>query len=82
MSLSIVLPQVLYGPGGAVWWQSGTSGKGQAPYKLVMQNDGNLVLFGNNAVTWQTSSAPAPVPVGSKCGGNCPKYDLLFWSEF
>jgi len=27
------------------FWNSGTSGKGTAPYNLVLQDDGNLVLY-------------------------------------
>jgi hypothetical protein len=38
---------VIYGKTKAVW-STGTSGRGTAPYKLVMQGDGNLVIYDKN----------------------------------
>jgi len=38
---------------GQAKWASNTNGKGTAPYRLVMQGDGNLVVYDkNNQATW------------------------------
>jgi hypothetical protein len=38
-------------------WSSNTHGKGKGPYKLKMQEDGNLVIYdGTNAATWATDT--------------------------
>jgi hypothetical protein len=36
---------VVYSRGNPVW-ASNTNGQGSAPYKLIMQGDGNLVAYG------------------------------------
>jgi hypothetical protein len=38
-----------------VIWHAGSHGKGVGPYKLVMQDDGNAVLFdSNDLITWSS----------------------------
>ena len=57
----LYLQVVLYGPGNAVWWDSNTRGHGSPPYRLVAQDDGNVVAYdGANAAIWQSST-------GGKC---------------
>jgi len=44
-------------------WMSSTGGGGAAPYKLVVQEDGNAVIFdGSGASLWTTHTADAVVP--------------------
>ncbi|NRG42954.1 excalibur calcium-binding domain-containing protein [Rathayibacter sp. VKM Ac-2835] len=49
---------VVYSSGGAVRWQSGTSGNPGA--RMVMQNDGNLVIYSGNRAVWSSYTPPAP----------------------
>lgn len=35
-------------------WCTMSYGKGQAPYKLAVQTDGNLVIYGQTGSTWAT----------------------------
>ena len=38
-------------------WQSGSNGKGVGPYRLMMQPDGNLVIYDSkNTATWATGT--------------------------
>ena len=37
-------------------WTTGTNGTDTAPYKLVMQGDGNLVIYGKNKAVWSTGT--------------------------
>jgi len=37
-------------------WQSGTSGRGTGPHKLMLQDDGHLVLY--DKFNYRTWSAP------------------------
>jgi len=38
-------------------WASNTHGKGQAPHRLIMQDDGNLVIYdANNHPTWDSKT--------------------------
>jgi hypothetical protein len=40
---------------GHVLWHSGSYGKGPGPYRLIMQTDGNLVIYnGHNQPIWAT----------------------------
>lgn len=44
-------------------WMSSTGGGGAAPYKLVVQEDGNAVIFdGSGTSLWTTHTADAVVP--------------------
>lgn len=45
---------VLYGPGGSLIWQSGTSGPGA---RLILQNDGNLVIYSGSMPLWATGTS-------------------------
>ena len=46
----------MYGRTGVVW-ASNTDRKGVSPYNLVMQNDGNLVIYDRNGTpTWATNT--------------------------
>ena len=39
-------------------WASNTPGQGTAPYRLIMQNDGNLVLYdSNDSIIFQTGTS-------------------------
>jgi hypothetical protein len=46
-------------------WASGTAGRGSG--RLVMQNDGNLVLYGPNGATWSTRTNNSAKP-RTDCG--------------
>ena len=46
----------MYGPTGKAYWVSGTNGKGVGPYRLVMQTDGNLVLYDSKNAAWWASN--------------------------
>ena len=38
-------------------WASNTNGKGVAPHRLVMQGDGNLVIYDSySTATWSTGT--------------------------
>ncbi|KAJ3299399.1 hypothetical protein HDU76_006315, partial [Blyttiomyces sp. JEL0837] len=41
-------------------WQTGTSSKGTAPYSLIMQDDGNLVIYDTKHVSVWSSNTYAP----------------------
>lgn len=41
----------------SVIWASNTVSNGQPPHMLVMQNDGNLVIYNYNGVTWTSGTA-------------------------
>ena len=46
-------------------WNSGTFRKGNGPYRLVFQNDNNLVIYdSNNVPTWATGTWNRPNPGG------------------
>ncbi len=46
---------------GTVYWNSGTWEVGSAPYRLVLQNNGNLVYFdATDTIVWQTSTSVDP----------------------
>ena len=47
---------VMYDRNRNVMWTSGSYGKGEKPYKLFMQDDGNLVLYGNNKLVWASNT--------------------------
>jgi hypothetical protein len=46
---------VIKNAAGTSVWSTGTSNKGVKPYKLVMQNDGNLVLYDSKDIPWWAS---------------------------
>ena len=60
-------------------WASGTNGKGAGPYRVVMQDDGNLVLYdSNNAAPWATGTngkGVAPFRAVMQDDGNLVVYD-------
>lgn len=38
-------------------WNSGSYGKGRGPYRLIMQDDGNLVIYdADKKATWSTNT--------------------------
>ena len=44
-------------------WASKSHGKGKGPYRLVMQSDGNLVIYdSNNKATWATGTDKKGAP--------------------
>ncbi|KAJ3310136.1 hypothetical protein HDU76_003439, partial [Blyttiomyces sp. JEL0837] len=45
---------------GIAIWQSGTSNKGTAPYSLIMQDDGNLVIYDTKHAAIWASNTYAP----------------------
>ncbi|KAJ3295139.1 hypothetical protein HDU76_006884, partial [Blyttiomyces sp. JEL0837] len=45
---------------GTVIWQTGTSNKGTAPYSLIMQDDGNLVIYDTKHAAIWASNTYAP----------------------
>lgn len=47
---------VAYDAPGNRYWTTGTRRKGTGPYKLVMQNDGNAVVYGLGRATWDTGT--------------------------
>jgi len=59
-------------------WASNTPGQGTAPYRLIMQNDGNLVLYdSNDSIIFQTGTSDGSnvdedksLSAGS-CDGSC-----------
>ena len=68
------------------FWNSGTSGKGSPPYSLVMQNDGNLVLYGagstvdSSKATWNSNSGgkgKAPYSLTMQDDGKLMHYSIL-----
>eukprot|EP00823_Brevimastigomonas_motovehiculus_P004193 TRINITY_DN269_c0_g1_i1.p1 TRINITY_DN269_c0_g1~~TRINITY_DN269_c0_g1_i1.p1 ORF type:complete len:230 (+),score=34.59 TRINITY_DN269_c0_g1_i1:95-784(+) len=59
-------------------WSSKTSGKGNLPYRLVMQNDGNLVMYNKkNEAVWAcgNNSGKAPFRLDLQDDGNLVAYD-------
>ncbi len=60
-------------------WASNTNGRGQAPYRTVMQNDGNLVLYDkSNAALWASGSngkGTGPYKLVMQDDGNLVVYD-------
>jgi len=60
-------------------WRSETDGKGEAPYRLTMQEDGNLVAYdGNNDAIWATGTdgqGEAPYKVRMQNDRNVVIYD-------
>ena len=60
-------------------WTSQTMGQGQRPYRLVLQFDGNLVLYdGNNAPKWASNTPHAennPRSLVMQDDGNMVIYD-------
>jgi hypothetical protein len=59
-------------------WSSGTAGQRTAPYKLAMQSDANLVIYGNNNFVWnsgQVRTAGAPFRLVMQDDGNLCIYD-------
>lgn len=52
---------------GKVYWSSNTNGKGTAPYRLTMQNDGNLVVYDSKSTSLWTSGT---------AGKGCAPYRL------
>ena len=46
---------VIKNAAGTSVWSTGTSNKGVKPYKLVMQDDGNLVLYDSKDIPWWAS---------------------------
>ncbi len=46
---------VLYGPSSSVVWASGTNGHPGA--RLVIQNDGNLVIYSGSTPLWATGTS-------------------------
>jgi len=59
-------------------WASDTMGKGQAPYRCEMQEDGNLVVYdGTNAAIWASDSngnGNAPYELEMQSDGNLVIY--------
>lgn len=43
---------VVYNKANAPIWASGTNGRDKPPYKLVMQDDFNLVAYGATGPIW------------------------------
>jgi hypothetical protein len=45
--------------------------RGAGPFKLVLQNDGNLVIYSNNIPVWttHTDQVNPPLPGGGTGGG-------------
>ena len=59
-------------------WTTGTNGTDTAPYKLVMQGDGNLVIYGKNKAVWSTGTnerGTAPYKLVMQGDGNLVIYD-------
>jgi hypothetical protein len=62
---------VIYNSNGAVW-ASNTDGKGNGPYRAVMQQDGNYVLYdANNQPIWATGTNDARPPYKLIIQPNC-----------
>lgn len=50
-------------------WASGTAGRGVPPFRLVVQDDGNVVLFdGADAALWGTNTGGTAVQASSEGG--------------
>jgi hypothetical protein len=58
-------------------WATGTNGKGAPPYRLAMQPDSNLVVYGSSGPTWASGirSATAPYTLIMQDDGNLVIYD-------
>ena len=59
-------------------WTSNSSGKGAGPYELVMQSDGNLVIYGSQGPTWASGTygkGVAPYKLAMQEDGNLVVYD-------
>eukprot|EP01022_Parablepharisma_sp_SALTPOND_P033226 TRINITY_DN88324_c0_g1_i1.p1 TRINITY_DN88324_c0_g1~~TRINITY_DN88324_c0_g1_i1.p1 ORF type:complete len:331 (-),score=-3.12 TRINITY_DN88324_c0_g1_i1:127-1011(-) len=61
-------------------WASGTNGKGTSPYRMVMQKDGNLVIYdAHNNPTWASNTykkgSGSPYILGMQNDGNLVIYD-------
>lgn len=52
---------------GKVYWSTNTAGKGTAPYRFTIQNDGNLVLYDSKSTSLWTSGT---------AGKGCAPYSL------
>jgi hypothetical protein len=68
-------------------WSSGTAGQGTAPYRLVMQSDGNLCIYGTNGFVWGTGlhGGTAPFKLVMQDDGNLVVYDKdnhFMWGSF
>jgi hypothetical protein len=67
-------------------WSSGTAGKGTAPYRLVMQSDGNLCIYGSNGFVWGSGlhGGVAPYNLVMQDDGNLVVYDKdgFRWGSF
>jgi len=72
-------------------WESGTSGKGSAPYKVVLRPDGNFVLLDkDNNLVWESKSQSTSSSRLNRAnllekGGSCvlevtDKDNKLIWS--
>ena len=48
---------VIYDRNGKPTWASNTGGKGKGPFRIVMQDDYNLVIYGSTGPTWASRSA-------------------------
>ena len=53
---------VIYPPVRVAIWSSGTNGKGTGPYKLALQADGHLVIYGSNGFVWGSGVVAGTAP--------------------
>jgi hypothetical protein len=58
-------------------WATGTNGKGAPPYRLAMQPDSNLVVYGGTAALWASGirTGTAPYTLIMQDDGNLVIYD-------
>ena len=72
---------VLYGKQEKVLWSANTWGIGRSPYRLTMQNDGNLVYRDSNDLLIWTSEFPNPLDLTLLRKGWGSSEELRNWSE-
>jgi hypothetical protein len=68
---------VIYDQNGTPIWATGTNGRGSHPYKLAMQADSNLVVYGGTAPLWASGprSGTAPYTLVMQNDANLVIYD-------
>ena len=81
---------VLFDDKNKVVWESKSKGKGKGPYKLIVQKDGTLVLYGNNKYVWSKRQSPSikgrkgPYKLNLQDDGNLVLYgnEKYIWDVF
>ena len=70
---------VVYNQNNAVW-ASNTNGQGSAPFNLIMQSDGNLVVYANTQ-NCQANTACTPTWASNTAGNGTGPYNLVMQDD-